>query len=90
MRPMLVNTKQKVAVLAAGLVVATTGLVTDQASAADPPAPVSAAHGRARPAAAGNEHADELAASLGLPAPVVREALREVFGDTSREPGGTR
>jgi hypothetical protein len=37
MRPMVVNTKQKIAVLAAGLVVATTGLVTDQAAAANNP-----------------------------------------------------
>ena len=29
MRPMLVNTKQKIAVLASGLVIATTGLVTE-------------------------------------------------------------
>ena len=29
MRPMLVNTKQKIAVLASGLAIATTGLVTD-------------------------------------------------------------
>jgi hypothetical protein len=29
MRPMLVNTKQKIAVLSAGLAIATTGFVTD-------------------------------------------------------------
>jgi hypothetical protein len=38
MGPMLVNTKQKIAVLAVGLVVATTGFVTDEASVAAPPA----------------------------------------------------
>jgi hypothetical protein len=48
---MLVNTKQKIAVLAVGLVVATTGFVTDEASVAGLPAPASAKHGRARPAA---------------------------------------
>jgi hypothetical protein len=38
MGPMLVNTKQKIAVLASGLVIATTGLVTDgpAAASADP------------------------------------------------------
>jgi hypothetical protein len=56
---MLVNTKQKIAVLAAGLVVATTGFVTDQAAVADPPAPVSATHGRERPAGASNETLQE-------------------------------
>jgi hypothetical protein len=34
MRPMLVNTKQKVAVLASGLAIATTGFVTDTQAAA--------------------------------------------------------
>jgi hypothetical protein len=35
MRPMLVNSKQKIAVLASGLAIASTGLVTDtQASSA--------------------------------------------------------
>jgi hypothetical protein len=33
MGPMLVNTKQKVAVLASGLVIATTGFVTDSPAA---------------------------------------------------------
>jgi len=46
---MLVNTKQKVAVLAVGLAVATTGLVTDEASATDPPAITSATYGSAPP-----------------------------------------
>jgi hypothetical protein len=52
MGPMLVNTKQKIAVLAVGLVVATTGFVTDEASVAAPPAPASATHGHPRPAGA--------------------------------------
>jgi hypothetical protein len=40
MRPILVNSKQKVAVLASGLAIATTGLVTDAqaSSAGDTPA----------------------------------------------------
>lgn len=59
MGPILVNTKQKIAVLAAGLVVATTGFVTDQAAVADPPASVPATHGSARPAGAGNEKLQE-------------------------------
>jgi hypothetical protein len=42
MRLMLVNTKQRIAVLASGLVVATSGYVTDEASAAPPVAPTSA------------------------------------------------
>jgi hypothetical protein len=62
---MVVNTKQKIAVLAAGLVVATTGLVTDQAAAADPPAPVVVTHAVARPAH--NERAGDRAARLGQP-----------------------
>jgi hypothetical protein len=33
MRPMLVNTKQKIAVLASGLAIATTGFVTDSQAA---------------------------------------------------------
>jgi hypothetical protein len=44
MGPMLVNTKQKIAVLATGLVVASSGLVTEEAVANRPPphiAPVS-------------------------------------------------
>ena len=43
MGPILVNTKQKVAVLAAGLVVATSGFLTEQAPAAQPPAQATAA-----------------------------------------------
>ena len=43
MGPILVNTKQKVAVLAAGLVIATTGFLTEQAPAAAPPAQSTAA-----------------------------------------------
>ena len=34
---MLVNTKQKIAVLASGLAIATTGFVTDATAATDPP-----------------------------------------------------
>jgi hypothetical protein len=49
---MLVNRKQKIAVLAVGLVVATTGFVTDEAAVADPRASASATHGRERPAGA--------------------------------------
>jgi hypothetical protein len=68
MRPIVVNTKQKIAVLAAGLAVATTGLVTDQAAAANPPPPVVVAHTHARSAAgAGNEHAG------GQPSPEIGE-----------------
>jgi NADPH-dependent 2,4-dienoyl-CoA reductase/sulfur reductase-like enzyme len=55
MGPILINTKQKVAVLAAGLVVATTGFVTDQAAVAAPPAPVSTTHVRAHRPAAGTQ-----------------------------------
>jgi hypothetical protein len=43
---MVVNTKQRIAVLAAGLAVATTGLVTDHA-VAEPPAPIVVTHGHA-------------------------------------------
>jgi hypothetical protein len=46
MRPMLVNTKQKIAVLASGLAIATTGLVTE--ATANTPAPN---QGGERPAA---------------------------------------
>jgi hypothetical protein len=49
---MVVNTKQKIAVLAAGLAVATTGLVTDHA-VAEPPAPVVATQGHAQAVAPG-------------------------------------
>jgi hypothetical protein len=49
MRSIVVNTKQKTAVLAAGLVVATTGLVTDQAAAGGPPSHAPATHRRAHP-----------------------------------------
>jgi hypothetical protein len=38
MRPMLVNPKQKIAVLASGLAIATTGFVTDTAAAGAPDA----------------------------------------------------
>ena len=37
MRPMLVNTKQKIAVLASGLAIATTGLVTEATANAPVP-----------------------------------------------------
>ena len=51
MGPILVNTKQKVAVVAAGLVVATTGFLTEQAPAAQPPAEPSAVAALARQSA---------------------------------------
>ena len=41
MRLMLVNTKQRIAVLASGLAVATSGFVTDEPSVAAPVAPTS-------------------------------------------------
>jgi hypothetical protein len=71
---MLVNTKQKIAVLAAGLVVATTGFVTDEAAVADTPVPISATHEHARPAGAGKERADDNAGPRERPTTVVREA----------------
>jgi hypothetical protein len=37
MRPMLVNTRQKIAVLASGLAIATTGFVTEAPAPVDPP-----------------------------------------------------
>jgi hypothetical protein len=40
MRPMLVNTKQKIAVLASGLAIATTGLVTDAQASSSTEGPV--------------------------------------------------
>ena len=43
MRLMLVNTKQRIAVLASGLVVATSGYVTDEASSSQPVTPTSTA-----------------------------------------------
>jgi hypothetical protein len=42
MRLMLVNSKQRIAVLASGLVVATSGFVTDEAPSSQPVAPTSA------------------------------------------------
>jgi hypothetical protein len=54
MGPILVNTKQKIAVLAVGLAVATTGFVTDEAAVADPSKPASATHGSVRSASAAN------------------------------------
>jgi hypothetical protein len=42
MRLILVNTKQKVAVLATGLVVATSGFVTDESASSQPVEPTSA------------------------------------------------
>jgi len=47
MGPLLVNTKQKIAVLASGLVIATTGLVTD-AQPTDKSAPAPSAQASAR------------------------------------------
>jgi hypothetical protein len=77
---MLVNTKQKVAVLASGLAIASTGLVTD--AAANPPNNAAAAGGErtAQVAAVPTDRAKELAARLGLPEQVVRQALQDVFG----------
>jgi hypothetical protein len=65
MGPILVNTKQKIAVLAAGLVVATTGFVTDQAAVADQPVPVAATHGIARAAGTDNGRAGETSREIG-------------------------
>jgi hypothetical protein len=70
MGPILVNTKQKIAVLAAGLVVATTGFVTDQAATANPPpASVSATHARARPATTATARAADDAAPVAHGSP---------------------
>jgi hypothetical protein len=63
MGPILVNTKQKVAVLAVGLAVATTGFVTDEAAVAQPSKPASATHGSVRSA---DESREDLGAAATM------------------------
>jgi hypothetical protein len=90
MGPILVNTKQKIAVLAAGLVVATTGFVTDQAAVADQPAPVVVTHTHARPSDAGNERAGDHG---GMARPTHTRGMRaprEVSAQQSPEIGEER
>jgi hypothetical protein len=83
---MLVNSKQKVAALASGLAIATTGLVVSTEPQATPD---NESKHRSPAAAAGArdpDHAARLAALLGVPQSAVTDALEEVFGPSGEPP----
>jgi hypothetical protein len=84
MGPILVNTKQKVAALASGLAIATTGVVVSD-SQASPETDGSKGSPPAAARARGQDHAAQLAVLLGVSRSAVTEALEAVFGP-SREP----
>ena len=83
---MLVNSKQKVAALASGLAIATTGLVVSSEAQAVPDN--DSKHGAPALAtgARDQDHAARLAALLGVPQSAVSEALEEVFGPSGEPP----
>jgi hypothetical protein len=85
MGPILVNTKQKVAALASGLAIATTGVVVSDSQASSPETDGGKGSPPAAARARRQDHAAQLAALLGVPRSAVTDALEKVFGPT-REP----